>query len=307
MSRHPAGFHATGSHHAMRGEWRKAEPHLRLAASNGGGPAARHALALTLMAQGRLKEGLPLYARRAEVPGLGIAKPRFPAPEWQGQDLTGKHIVVFPEQGLGDQIMFARYVPALKARAGEVTLICLPPLVRLFEQLGVRVLPAAGTLDFPEPDAWVMLADLPLRLRSFDLDGAPYLTAPPRGSGGVGLVRRGNPKHPNDAARSMPEGVEPPFSTLSLAPEDTGAADFLDTARIIAGLDAVVAVDTSVAHLAGAMGKRAFVILPAVGTDWRWGEESERTGWYDSLTLVRLSEGFGWSAALEEIGRRLRA
>ncbi len=213
--------------------------------------------------------------------------------------------MVFPEQGLGDQIMFARYVPELRGLAADVTFICLPPLVRLFEQLGVRTVPAAGTLEFPEPDAWVMLADLPLRLEAFDLEGAPYLSAPARSPGGIGLVRRGNPKHPNDLARSMPDGIEPPFPTVSLAPEDTGALDFMDTAEIVAGLDAVVSVDTSIAHLAGALGKRTFVILPEIGPDWRWGERIERTAWYDSVTLIRLNAQFDWAAALVEISRRL--
>lgn len=302
---------AKGGFHALRGEWAKAEPHLRLAAAlKPGDPARRHALALALMAQGKLREGLPLYAHRWSVPGLGISRPRFDCPEWRGEDPAGRHIVIFPEQGLGDQIMFARYAPALAARGAEVTLICLPPLARLFEALGVRVVAAQGRMEFPDPDCWVLLGDLPLRLGAFEIPGAPYLRGKAQGAaraaGGVGLVRRGNPAHPNDANRSLPDGLTVPFPTVSLDPAHTGARDMQDTANIVAGLDAVVTVDTSVAHLAGAMGKPVHILLPAAGVDWRWGEAA-RTPWYPTARLHRQTQPGDWGPVLAGVARALEA
>lgn len=302
-----ANLHRSASFHALRGEWQKAEPLLRAArVADPDHPQLRHAHALALLALGRLREGLPLYAYRWSVPGLGDFRPKIDCPEWQGEDLSRRHILVFPEQGLGDQVMFARWIPLLKARAGDVTVICLPPLVRLFEVLGVRVLPAAGQLQFPDPHYWTLVADLPLKLGAFDIPQPPYLRGSPKGSGGVGIMRRGNPLHPNDANRSLPEDLVVPFPTVSLDPADTGASDMQDTADIIAGLEAVVTVDTSVAHVAGALGKSVHILLPASGTDWRWGSRGVRTHWYPSARLYRQKRAGDWRRELEAVGQNLR-
>lgn len=296
----------TAGLHALRGEWQKAEPLLRAARSvDPDDPQLRHAHALALMGLGRLEEGLPLYGFRWSVPGLGDFRPRIDCPEWRGEDLSGRHVVVFPEQGLGDQVMLARWVPLLKAKAGDVTFICLPPLVRLFESLGVRVLPAEGQLEFPDPDCWTLLADLPLKLAEFAIPQLPYLRGASRGGGGVGLMRRGNPRHPNDANRSLPDDLQPPFPTVSLDPAETGARDMQDTADIIMGLDAVVTVDTSVAHVAGALGKPVHILLPAMGVDWRWGPRGVRTAWYPSARLYRQQRAGDWSRELAAVARIL--
>ncbi|MCR5875501.1 hypothetical protein LRS10_15725 [Phenylobacterium sp. J426] len=202
--------------------------------------------------------------------------------------------------------MFARYAPQLAARGADVTLVCLPPLARLFEPLGVRLVAAQGRMEFPEPDLFVMLADLPLRLGQFKIPGEPYLrgTPPASATGGIGLVRRGNPTHPNDSHRSLGDDVVIPFPTVSLDPAQTGARDMQDTADIIAGLDAVVTVDTSVAHLAGAMGKPVHILLPAHGVDWRWGEGA-RSLWYPGARLYRQGRPGDWRQALEMVARRL--
>ena len=119
------------------------------------------------------------------------------------------------------------------------------------------------------------------------------------------MVTRGNPKHPNDAHRSLPPAQAKRLldlpGAISLAAEDTGVADFLDTAGLIAGLDLVISVDTSVAHLAGAMGKPVWILLPHLGTDWRWGLSGSETPWYPSARLWR-QPGIGlWRPVVDAV------
>lgn len=123
-----------------------------------------YSLAHNLLAQGRYGEAWPLHAARADVPGLNNGFPRgFPFPRWQGEPLQGKRLAVFREQGLGDQIQLARFLPRLIALGGQVTLLAPRPLVALFEQNfpEIDVVTAEGQTEFPDPDYWVTMYDLP--------------------------------------------------------------------------------------------------------------------------------------------------
>ncbi len=115
----------------------------------------------------------------------------------------------------------------------------------------------------------------------------------------------GNPGHRNDANRSLkPDQAADLLSlpgAISLRPEDTGAADFAETADIVAGLDLVISVDTAVAHLAGAMGKPVWILLPATGTDWRWLRDRTDSPWYPSAKLYRQSRGEGWDGVISRV------
>lgn len=285
--------------------------------------AAHHALATTLMAQGRYPEAGPHYAARFALPQLGLRKPEdLPYPKWSGEDLAGKRVVVFPEMGFGDQIQHARFAALLRDRGADVTLLCLPGLDRLFTESfpGVRVIAANGPVDFPDPDAWMMTGDL-MFLPGVTLEtlpAAPYLRTsqpvPPLPEGfKVGLVTAGNPNHKNDANRSLVPAMAAdlrarlPGHVLDLRPEATGARDFADTAALIGALDVVVTVDTSVAHLAGAVGKRTLVLIPALNTDWRWLHDREDTPWYPSLRLYRAHPSAGWAPAIEQVAREVGA
>jgi hypothetical protein len=291
-----------GREAALRGEWPAAAAAYRRALALRPDPTTRHALAVSLLGAGNYVEGFRLYGFRHTVPYLRIPRPRLDAPEWTDEPLAGKHIVLFHEQGLGDEIMFARFAPLLRERGADVTLFCNPALARLFSCLGVRVIAASGAVDFPEPDYWALIGDLPQRLGVTveSVPGAPYLAVDGQPGGGVGVIRRGNPHHPNDANRSLPESVRIPFPALSLDPADTGATDFFETAQIVAGLDTVVTVDTSVAHLAGAMGKPCFILLPAIGCDWRW-MSGATSPWYPSARLVRQETPGDWDEPLARI------
>jgi hypothetical protein len=138
------------------------------------------------------------------------------------------------------------------------------------------------------------------------LSGGAYLTAAPRwGIGRIGVKTRGNPAHHNDADRSLPDAEAARLLALpgavSLEPEDTGAHDFADTAEIIAGLDLVIAADTSTAHLAGALGKPVWILLPYVTTDWRWLSGRSDSPWYGSARLFRQHRPGDWSSLLDEV------
>ena len=175
----------------------------------------------------------------------------------------------------------------------------------------MRILKTTGTVEFPDPDFWLFSNSLLSLVRSEDdIPGKPYLrSAAAEPSLRVGVVTRGNPTHGNDPERSLPTHLAEELLGLpglrSLAPEDTGAADFSDTAALIAGLDLVISVDTSVAHLAGAMGKPVWILLPAVGTDWRWQAKRSDSPWYPTATLFRQPERGDWTSVLAEIKRRL--
>lgn len=305
--------HHLGGLHRRRGRLELAEAAYRRALElSPGAPATMRVLGVLLLSQGRLAEGFALMEARHEHPNM--RKPELPFAEWRGGPLAGKRLLIWPEQGFGDQIQYARFAPVLKAMGADVTLLCRGGLVRLFAaSLGVRVLAAEGAVEFPDPDYWVMQGSLAARLGCTleTLPSQPYLRAPepwpPLGPGfKVGLKTRGNPGHDNDANRSLPEATAArleglPGRMLSLEPADTGARDFAETAAIIDQLDLVISVDTSVAHLAGAMGKPCWVLLPAHETDWRWMLERSDSPWYPSMRLFRQRPGKGWDPVIDRV------
>ena len=284
----------------------------------------RHSLGTTLMALGRYLEGWSFYSVRFEMTGhYKEERPKnFPFPQWRSWHVGGKHILIFPEQGHGDQIQMARFVPVLMACGAQVTLLTRPALLRLFEDSfpGARVMVASGPVHFPDPDFWVMSSDLPGLAEATveTLPAHPYLRtsaswpALPPGFK-VGLVTKGNPIHARDAHRSLPPASAErlraglPGIVIGLLPDESNAGDFADTAAIIAQLDLVVTVDTSVAHLAGGLGKKCFVLVPGFGTDWRWMTGRDDSPWYPSLTLYRGAADGDWTAAIDRLVTDVRA
>jgi ADP-heptose:LPS heptosyltransferase/Flp pilus assembly protein TadD len=280
-------------------------------------PMIIHALAHNLLAQGRFKEGFPLYRIRALMPELNSGFPHdFPFPRWHNEPLAGKRLVIFPEQGLGDQIQLARFLPSAIGQAGAVTLLTVLPLERLFRHNfpNVEIVPAVGTAEFPDPDYWATMYDLAgaFVTGSDTIPGTPYLrvpgTWPSLGDGfKTGLKTRGNPKHLNDKARSLPEQCAArlraglPGNVISLEPDDSGARDMADTAAIIAQLDLVVSVDTSVAHLAGALGKPCLLLIPGYGADWRWMTQRDDSPWYPDHRLFRGTVDGDWTDAVDRL------
>jgi len=352
-------------------------------------PLAALNLSKLLLAQGRFAEGWRLHEARHD-PALadnGIPPPRLPPPNaalppWRGESLAGRALLIWPEQGLGDQIQFSRYVPWLKQQgAARVALVCQRPLAALFASLpGVDAVLAADVVDnaFTLRDAdigahdfWTFPLSLP-RYAGTDLNtlpGAPipYLRATPALSAAwsarwqlaeaadaqrvestnapralrVGLVWRGNPKHDNDADRSLPglDTLAPLWSvpgvrfanlqagracndqlTLLRASDDQltllrasndqltlldwgpELRDFADTAAAVNALDLLICVDTSIAHLAGAMGRPCWVMLPHYRTDWRWLRERDDSPWYPmGMRLFRQPARGAWTSVVEQV------
>lgn len=255
------------------------------------------ALGLLLLAKGKYAEGWPLYEHRRAIEKSPIDASGIR--EWQGQKLKGRSLLIWPEQGLGDEIQLARYVPLLR-KTGDVTLACSPPLAGLFKQLGVRILPVVSGMAVSRTDFYIRNFSLPgvMGTTLHTIPRAPYLKAPsdPR-TGGVGFVWRGDPSHPNDAKRSLPspQVLAPLGEVAELVDLQQPRGDFLDSAARIQALDLVITVDTSMAHLAGALGVPCWVMLPANGTDWRWMRERADSPWYPSLRLYRQTVSGDWS------------
>lgn len=239
----------------------------------------------------------------------------MPIARWRGEPLEGKRVLIWSEEGLGDQIMYARFAPLLQARAGSVVWVTPPELSRLFGLcLGVEVVtintgPVPGVVDYLIPSS-----ALPVQLMAerVPIPPAPYLKPPPANAIPgltIGVMARGNPEHQNDRHRSLPRDMAERLLALpgavSLAPEETGARDFYDTATVIAGLDLVISVDTAVAHLAGAMGKPLWLLLSDQGVDWRWQTAARTSLWYPSATLFRRRKGSGWGAVIEDVRNAL--
>jgi len=303
---HLAGVLAgLGEYDAAEAQYRRA---LDLAPESG---STARALAELLLAGGDYAEGFALWEHRHDL--ADRARPPLPFPEWRGEPLAGRRLLIWPEQGFGDQIMFARFAPVLREMGAEVTLLCWPGLTRLFEaSLGVRVQSASGAVEFPDPDFWVMTMSVAgrLGLTPETLPGAPYLRAPlaaPRPVGfRVGVMPSGGAE---PIGRSLPADqaarlLALPAEMVDLSPQATGAKDFADTAAIVESLDLVISVDTSVAHLTGAMGKPCWTLLKDQ-PDWRWLRRRADSPWYPSMRLYRQPAAGDWASVVDQVASDL--
>jgi tetratricopeptide (TPR) repeat protein len=308
-------------------------------------PLARFNFAQQLLIQGRFDEGWALYEARFD-PTLHVGQrtfaPRLPMPRWQGESLVGKALLVWMEQGFGDEIQFCRYLPLLKAQgAGHITLVCHPPLKALLATLpGVDAVLAVDDdeSEVRPHDYWTFLLSLPYQFRT-ELATIParipYLQVPAaarqRWAGrladapiNVGIVWKGNPRHLSDHERSLPDmatlaplwdvpGIR--FVSLQKGRDETTALaglphlsvgpalnDFADTAAVISQLDLLISVDTAVVHLAGALGKPCWVMLPAYKTDWRWLRDRADSPWYPGvMRLFRQAKRGDWTLTVLEV------
>jgi tetratricopeptide (TPR) repeat protein len=278
--------------------------------------------------------------------GLGSLRrrPVQTRPPWSGNEpLEGRSIVVFSEQGFGDTLQFARYIPLLAERGAAVHAVVQDPLKSLVGRIrGVRSVGTPGE-PWPECDFHCPLVSLPRAFRTALASipsGVPYVIArpdrieaaagwlAPAGSPRVGVVWSGNPSHPNDRNRSLPVAALASVLTVSgrrwvslqkeLRPGEqeiihaAGAVDlsgqlndFEDTAGAISQLDLVITVDTAVAHLAGAMGVTTWILLP-FAPDWRWLLERDDSPWYPTARLFRQSKPGNWDSVLARVAGELK-
>jgi hypothetical protein len=295
------------------GRWEEAEAEYRAAlALAPADPKPRLGLGQLYLALADYARGWPLYEARSEIPSQNAPKLALPN-EWAGEPIAGKRLLLWPEQGYGDQIQFARFAPVLKAMGAAVTLVAPAELSALFATLGVEVLTqVAGPMSVPTPDHWSLVMSVPHRLGTTlqTLPAAPYLAVPAErrakwagyaGERAVGVVWRGR-QTPGAAHRSLP-------GMAALKPlADAGArlidlseplGDFADLAAVIDQLELLVTIDTAAAHLAGALGKPCYVLLPGFRADWRWLQDRADSPWYPSLKLFRQALFGPWAPVVE--------
>lgn len=265
-------------------------------------------------------------------------------PRWTGtQNPAGRTVLAYAEQGLGDTLQFCRYAGPLAARGARVLLQVQAPLVPLMASLaGPAVVLARGD-PLPRCDLQIPLMSLPMAFgtASCSIPGsAPYLAADPkrirlwsdrlglRTRPRIGLAWSGNPGQANDHNRSMPFAALLPLldpeadfiglqrdvrdlDTAALAASavrhfGSGLADFADTAALAELVDLVISADTSIAHLAGALARPAWVMLARV-PDWRWMRERDDTPWYPTLRLFRQPAPTDWPGLVRQVRAALQA
>jgi Flp pilus assembly protein TadD len=298
-------------------------------------PEAHWEFGTTLLSLGEFKTGWPEYEWRWQLKNFTTPAARFSQPRWDGSELHGQRILLHCEQGYGDIIQFARYATLVARRGGEVILGCPPALSSLLKTVpGVsEIATTPGGLEF---DVHAPLMSLPAifatTVANIPATG-PYLTAPPGPPAGVlpaapgfkvGIVWAGDPANKNDRRRSvtlehfLPLVKMPGIICYSLQvgartadlnhPEFAGRIvelgggfhDFADTARAVAELDLIITVDTALAHLAGALGKPVWLLLP-YEAEWRWMLEREDSPWYPTMRLFRQSAPGDWKGLFERL------
>lgn len=316
---------------------------------------ARLNRALIWLARGDFARGWPQYEAR-KGGSVHFTARGFRFPDWDGKPAPGRTVLVYGEQGLGDEIMFASCLPEVIARTGRCVIDCATKLERLFARSFPTAavhggsqndsdhgwLAAVGPVDFQ-----IAIGSLPGHFRrsaaDFPAHGG-YLKADPAavetwrtrlaalGAGPkIGISWRGGTVHTRSRLRSVELGeLLPVLRTrdarfvsvqygdcreevarlhaehgIAIEHWPDALADYDQTAALVAALDLVLSVQTAVVHLAGALGRPAWVLVPAV-PEWRYRVEGETMPWYPSVRLMRQSGAGGWQPAIERVARELR-
>ncbi|WP_426407499.1 tetratricopeptide repeat protein [Bradyrhizobium ganzhouense] len=302
-------------------------------------------LATLQLLTGDFEHGWPAREARWRLPSVGLVDRGFSQPLWLGnQPIAGKTILLHSDEGLGDAIQFARYVPMVAALGAKVILEVEPPIQQCLGGIA-GVVECVSRSSSPAFDLHCPLGTLPLAFKT-RLDTIPlaqaYVPAPPaarvkawgsrlgpRTRIRVGLVWAGNPDHKNDHNRSMTLRTLVPlldcdvqFVSLQKGIRDQDRAflaersdiidltqhltDFSETAALISCLDLVISVDTSVAHLAGALGAPVWTMVP-FNPDWRWLLNRDDSPWYQSMKLFRQPTRGDWASVVDDVRRELES
>jgi Flp pilus assembly protein TadD len=303
---------------------------------------ARLGEGFALLTLGRFREGWQSFEARLEDPRVGPSMPAGAGPPWRGiEEVRGRTMLIYAEQGSGDTIQFARYLPLLRARGARVVLRAQTPLFPLLRPLADSVIDK--TEQLPEFDFHSPLMSLPLafgtELASIPAE-IPYMFADPRRVARwrrrlgarqgrrVGIAFSGNPDHMLDALRSIPaadfapvlrcKGIDFHVLQTQIRPADAAALhnlprvhlhadalhDFADTAALLTLMDLVISVDTSVAHLAGAMGRPVWILLQ-YNADFRWMQQRDDTPWYPTARLFRQQTMRRWQPVIDAVAAAL--
>jgi hypothetical protein len=300
--------------------------------------------AFCLLQLGRFEQGWREHEWRNKL-GEGAAVRPYPQPLWLGdEDIAGKTLFIHWEQGFGDTIQFSRFAKLAQARGARVVMAVQQPLCALLRGLGSAIRVVSPQEVPADCDYRCPTLSLPLALRT-TLAAIPaepsYLSADaelraawsarlaPKRRPRIGLVWSGSTKHKNDRNRSMEFEQLLPLLDADAEwiclqreiRENDGAAlrqdgrvaffgddlgDFSDTAALLDLMDLVITIDTSVAHLAGAMGKPVWILLP-FNPDWRWLLDRDDSPWYPSARLFRQQRIGDWAAVVERVTGELRS
>jgi tetratricopeptide (TPR) repeat protein len=306
------------------------------------------ALAQTLLAAGDFDSGWMEYEWRNLTEAGKATMPAMTSAVWNGMRIPNGRLLLVGDQGYGDTIQFARYIPMAAERCQEVIVGCSAEMAPLLANIPGVARYCHRWTDIPGHAVHCRLSSLPYlfhtRLDSIPA-AMPYLKADPgrvaywrerldpslpRGVRRIGLAWTGRPTHPNDRRRSMAlsqlavlatagsaafVSLQKPvpvrdIPSLALFPGMTDLSadleDFGETAALIENLDLVITVDTSMGHLAGALGKAAWILLPKAA-DWRWLLEREDSPWYPTVRLFRQQKPGAWEAPLERLRIALAA
>ncbi|HEX3407385.1 MAG TPA: tetratricopeptide repeat protein [Caulobacteraceae bacterium] len=302
--------------------------------------------ALSRLLAGDLAGGFEEYRWRWRATGARHHRPRIDCPDWEGEPLAGKRLLVFAEQGFGDTLQFVRFVPRLASLGAQLTLLVEPPLKRLLaaslpDMEVMDQLPADAAFDAQA--AMLCLPRLTGVTEATVPAATPYLAVDPTAAAGwasrlatlpgrrVGLVWAGAARreHPANAAidarRSLRLAQLAPLAAADVqfvslqigepaaeaAPPGLGLVDwtaeigdFADTAALVAGLDLVITVDTSVAHLAGALGRPVWILSRFDGC-WRWLEDRDDSPWYPTARIFRQPAPGVWDAVIASVAAAL--
>jgi tetratricopeptide (TPR) repeat protein len=311
-------------------------------------PGAHFIRAEALLLRGDWAEGWEEYEWRFRVPSAAPLMPSTDKPQWNGAPLSDSTLLLIADQGFGDVIQFARYIPWAAERCASIAIACTAEMRALLAQVAPAARPFLGWEDAPRYAAFCPLSGLP-RLAGTRTGNVPapipYLRANParvahwaerlgglvpRGFRRVGAIWAGRPSHGNDRNRSALLADFRPLAdvagialiALQKGPKSDQAGawygraplinlgaeidDYDDTMAILDNLDLLVTVDTSAAHLAGAMGRPVWIMLPRA-PDWRWLLDRNDTPWYPSARLFRQTSLRRWDEVVQAIATELRA
>lgn len=298
---------------------------------------ARANLGFTLLLRGQFKSGWEEFSWRGKTKGSKFKRREYDQPAWEGQNITGKTVYVYPEQGLGDFVQFSRYASLLKGRGAKVIMEVPIPLTALLEGLkgvdsfNVEKSPApdfdihVSVMDLPEQFE-TTLETIPAKVGYIEVDqsltDAWSAQLADDSNFRVGVVWAGNPKHGNDHNRSLQlEQLRPLIdmsgvSFYSLQVNKDGEAKdlfgdqiidlapqlttFAETAAAMNNLDLIISVDTSPLHVAGALGRPVWGLIPYI-PDWRWLLDREDSPWYPTMKLFRQDEGKNWEPVIGRV------
>ena len=334
--------------HLTRGERELASLRYREAlAREPENPAAHMGLGELLLSFGEYPPGWLEYAWRNKLDQARGTLPRMTSAQWNGMRLPQGTLLLVADQGFGDMIQFARYIPWVKQRVPKLLVGWGPEVTALLAHHSDIDVCFPTWADAPAHDAYVLLSSLP-QLFNTELDTipapVPYLTMGPERVEHwrqrldmllpnrrlrVGLAWSGRATHPNNLRRSVRLetfapilavqevdffGLQKPFPDedrafaatlphfIDLSPELT---DFAETGAVMQSLDLVIAVDTAVVHLAGALGVAAWVLVPELA-DWRWLLDRADSPWYPTIRLFRQHKPTEWASVTGSIAEALR-